>query len=191
MFKKTVVHTQKAIKKHPGDRGTREEAEFPKTLLGDLNFGEQDVGQQELVHQSGGQETGRRGNTAVSPGASGRTYWPCLIHPHPGASSHGTEGLGTEQEGEGRPCHGLSRYGPGMVTNCRQEDYREGGRHSTRPPGHQACPQQGCVSDGAWGSSLQTEGPPRPALHTAQTRVRWSGFRQMRLPVCTHQPPCP
>lgn len=83
MFKKTVVHTQKAIKKHPGDRGTREEAEFPKTLLGGLNFGEQDVGQQELVHQSGGAGNGETREHGREPGGVGKNI---LAIPNPSTS---------------------------------------------------------------------------------------------------------
>lgn len=151
-----VVHTQKGYQETPQRLGDKRGGRGSENTFRGSKFGGTGCGPAGVHERVGGQETGRRGNTAVSPGASGRTYWPCLILPHPGSSLHGTEGLGREQEGEGRLCHGLSRYGPDMVTNCRQEDYREGGRHSTRPPGHQACPQQGCVSDGAWGSSLQT-----------------------------------
>lgn len=103
------------------------------------------------------------------PGASGRIYWRCLILPHSSSSLHGTEGLGREQEGEGQPCHGLSRCRPDMVTRCRQEGYQEGGRHYTCPRGHQACP----------GGAVWARGP---GALPSKPRVHWDRHWTQRRP---------
>ena len=98
-------------------------AEALKIFLGDPDLGEQEMGQPEFTkgRGAGNRETQEHG---CEPGASGRIYWRCLILPHPSSSLHRTEGLGREQEGEGLPCHGLSRCRPDMVTRCRQDIIR-------------------------------------------------------------------
>lgn len=139
--------------------------------------------------REGGQETGRRGNTAVSPGASGRIYWPCLILPHPSSSLHRTGGLGRGQEGEGSHARASADAGRTWSRGADRGIIRREADTAhvlvvLRPVPAGLC-ERGCLGlfpPNLGSTEISTE-------HSADRGQGWSGLRQTRLSVCTDQPP--